>query len=86
MRVLSRQVEVVFVELDGFEFPRAELCELLEALEETGFMESVVIHDKDLERVLVRRGVVRKSARGSCRRGEHLEAFQRELLTKRTER
>ena len=86
MKLFTKTVELVFVEIDGKEFRWSEVNEVLTALEGTdGFMEYILIDDDDLADVLEAREVLKRNARGSQFKGPKFESFSAELRNLRTE-
>lgn len=79
----SREVTLTLFEvcLDGEWFKVSDVVYVLQGLEDTGFMEHVVIDDSKLARALEARKVAFRGTRGSYRRDKEWDEFYRALRT-----
>ena len=86
MKLLSKTVERMFVEIDGEEFPWSEVTEVLSGLEDTdSFMQHILIDNDQLADVLEARDVLNRNARGAQFKGPKFESFRDEIYNLKVE-
>lgn len=71
----SKKVPVYFVVINGLEFQYNTIVELVEALEESNYIDTILIYDRNLEYVLSSLGVITRTARGGCYKTDKFQAF-----------
>ncbi len=89
MRVFARTETITttrtYVEMDGHEFNRPGVLDLLDELEDSCMVGRVMIDDPRLRAALEVRGVIHTSVRGSSWRADDFEAFRKKLHATRPE-
>jgi hypothetical protein len=80
MKLYTKTVEVFMVEIDGVKTHYYELMNLLEEVDSVdGYFNVVVVHGRELSRVLEAREVISTNIRGGSGPGKNIKKFIEEL-------